>query len=52
MPRLLSFICLELLEYDFIKNTNKDEYKDYKISMNLIYNLSDIIKENIAVLGE
>lgn len=52
MPRLLSFIGLELLEYDFIKNTNKDEYKDYKISMNLIYNLSDIIKENITVMGE
>lgn len=50
MPRLLSFIGLELLEYDFIKNTNKDEYKNYKISMNLIYNLSDIIKENITVL--
>lgn len=52
MPRLLSFIGLELLEYDFIKNTNKDKYKDYKISMNLIYNLSDIIRENITILGE
>jgi hypothetical protein len=52
MPRLLSFIGLELLEYDFIKNTNRDEYKDYKISMNLIYNLSDIIKENVTILGE
>jgi len=52
MPRLLSFIGLELLEYDFIKNTNKDEYKDYKISMNLIYNLSNIIKEHITVMGE
>ena len=52
MPRLMAFMCLELLEYDFIKNTNKDEYKDCKISMNLIYDLSSIIKENITVLGE
>lgn len=52
LPRLLSFICLELINYDFIKNTNKPEYKDYKISMNLIYNLSDIIKENINILGD
>lgn len=50
MPRLMAFMCLELLQYDFIKNTNKDEYKDCKISMNLIYDLSNIIKENITIL--